>query len=87
MPRGAKIDFEVMLVRSGMTAAELAERSGVPVRTIHDVRNRTYRRAPAGETVRRLAATLGVTERSLLRAIHAPRNGQKRAQARTSQAS
>lgn len=72
MGRKRKIEFEVLLVRSGLTATELAARSGVPIRTIHDIRTRSHRAAPALKTVAPVAETMGVRLATLLRALEIP---------------
>jgi hypothetical protein len=67
-----KIEFEVLLVRSGLTATELSVKSGVPIRTIHDLRTREHRAAPSLRTVSPVAEALGVRLAALLRALEIP---------------
>lgn len=75
--RPRKIAFEVLLARTGMTVAELSDASGVPVRTIHEVRTRDFARAPAPKTVHGLAEVLGVSCAHLLRAVGVPADARK----------
>ncbi len=70
--RRRKIDFEIMLLRSGLTAIELSTQSGVPIRTIHDIRSRHHRGAPGLGTVAPVAEALGVSLPALLRALEIP---------------
>lgn len=75
--RPRKVAFEVLLAKTGMTVAELSAASGVPVRTIHEVRAREYSQAPTSRTVHGLAEAMGVSCASLLRAIGVPADARR----------
>ena len=70
LPR--KIEFEVIMAKTGMTAAELSTESGIPIRTIHDLRTREFSQAPTPRTVHSMAEALRVSCAKLLRAIGVP---------------
>lgn len=76
--RRRKFEFELLLLRAGLSATGLATRSRVSVRTIHAMRTRSRRRTPWNRTVSRVARALRVSRRCLLDAIGAPTNGNGR---------
>ena len=65
------------MAKTGMTAAELSEASGTPIRTIHDLRTREFAKAPTARTVRGTAQALGVSCAVLLRAIGVPADARR----------